>query len=274
MSCDEYLIADNFKIQRTPYDLDKAKILSNLSEYHRLALKRTEFWAVATDHNLSSSDASIIINVLLLSLWIVGPIRATTFFKFSDYRTVSIIHSQIQHNEKDTFAECSDDSLAITSKFYKEIFRIYKKDKRLQTAIVNTYFGCVTFQWKVAFICFSAALETMLMYGRGPGITKRLAKTYACLTEQTKRQRNKAYRQFIKLYGIRSRIIHGEYRWLKKPDRNLTHLSNFSDLLRRLWRIVLSSKEYCRELEKGDEKRRLLFGKIEAGYIPPKVKII
>jgi len=100
-----------------------------------------------------------------------------------------------------------------------------------------------------------------------------LAKTYACLTEQNKRKKDKAYREFIKLYGIRSRIIHGQYRGLGEPDRNLIRLSAFSSLLRKLWVSILSSKVHCREFEYGDVRRKRYFMKIEGKYNPPKVRI-
>lgn len=273
MNRDSYQVARGLTIKRTPYDLEKSKVLSNISEYHRLALRRTEFWAVATDPGISPKEASTVINILLLSLWIAGPIRVTTFFKIMDYQTASILHDQFQHNRKDTFLECTDALLDRASSFYDQLLRIYRKNRRLQTAIVNTYFGCVTVQWKVAFICFSAALETMLSYERGLGITKRLGQSYACLTETKRRSRNRVYRQFIKLYGIRSRIIHGQSRWLRKADRNLTLLSAFSALLRNLWQVVLSNREYWRELEHGDKLRKLFYGRFETGYVAPKVKI-
>ena len=273
MDPDDFLISDNLRIARTPYDLDKAKILLSLSEHDRLALKRTEFWAIVDEKGLSSADAYITINTLLLAFHIVGPIRATTFFKFQDYKTVSVFHERFYYNKKDTFIRCGDHELRRTSAFCNELLRIYRRNKRLQTAMVNTYFAGVTRQWKVAYICLSGALETMLTYESGSGITKRLAKTYACLTEQTKRKRNAVYRRFISLYGIRSRIIHGKYRGLGNRDRNLTLLSEFSGLLRKLWQTVLSNKEHCRELEKGDDKRKAYFAKLERKYQPPQVKI-
>ncbi|NQU03924.1 MAG: hypothetical protein HQ589_07240 [Syntrophaceae bacterium] len=271
MDSDDFLISDNLRIDRKPYDLDKAKILLRLSEHDRLSLKRTEFWAIVDEKGLSSADAYI--KTLLLAFHIVGPIRATTFFKFQDYKTVSVFHERFYYNEKDTFIRCGVQELRQTSAFCNELLRIYRRNKRLQTAMVNTYFACVTRQWKVAYICLSAALETMLTYESSPGITKRLAKTYACLTEQTKRKRNGVYRRFISLYGIRSRIIHGKYRGLRNRDRNLTLLSEFSDLLRKLWQTVLSNKEHCRELEKGDDNRKAYFAKLERKYQPPQVKI-
>jgi hypothetical protein len=273
MGREDYQIARDLIIKRTPYDFEKAKVLSNISEYHRLALKRTEFWAVATDQNLSDKDASIVINTFLLALWTAGPVRVTTFFKIMDYRTASIFHDQFHHNTKDTFLDCTDALLERTSSFYADLLRIYKRNGRLQTAMVNTYFGCVTVQWKVAFICFSAALETILSYHRGPGVTRRLAKSYACLTELKKRNRDKVYREFIRLYGIRSRIVHGENRLLRDPDRNLSLLSTFSALLRNLWQVTLLTKGYCRELEHGDKKREGFFKQIEAGYQAPRMRI-
>jgi len=278
MSPDNFIISDHLRIAKTPYNLDKAKMLPGLSEHHRQSLKRTQYWAIVDGKGVNTSDdASICINTLLLAFQIAGPIKATTFFKFEDYKLVTIIHTQFQHNEKDTFIRCGIDELKQTSGHYKELFRIYRRNQRLQTAMLYSYYACTTKQWKVAFIFLSAALEAMLTYKptkKDKGVTKRLAKAYACLTEDKKRQRNKGYRQAIKLYGIRSRIIHGEIRGLRNPDRNLKLLSEFSGILRKLWQRVLSNKTICRELEKGDQKRRLFFKNLEAGYNEPYVKLV
>lgn len=274
MATNDFIISDHLRIAKKPYDLDKAEKVTGLSEYHRTRLKITPYWAIVDGNGVNSEDASIFINALLLAFQVVGPIKATTFFKFEDYKLATIIHTQFHHNEKDTFVNCGIDELTQTSSIYRQLLRIYKSNKRLQTAMVNSYYACTTYQWKVGYICLSAALEAMLTYKRGLGITKRLAKSYACLTEHKKSQRNKAYRQMIKLYGIRSRIMHGETRGLRNPDRNLQLLSEFSGVLRKLWQTVLSNKDICRELEKGDQKRRLFFKTIEAGYNEPYVKII
>ena len=138
----------------------------------------------------------------------------------------------------------------------------------------------MTTRWQVAFMSFSSAVEAILTYNKGGGITKRLAKSYACLTERKKRERNKEYRRFIELYGIRSDIIHGRVHRLRKTQkksveaRRIEYLIDFSNLLRKLWIGVLSNKSAITELEKKDSSREVFFQKVEKGYSPPKVKII
>jgi len=146
MACEDYRIADNLVIKRDPYDLEKVKVLTTLSEHDRLSLKRTNFWVVVTGSDITSSEATILINILLLSFWIVGSLRATTFFKFFNYKEVSVYHDCFQKNEKDMFLIVTEDLLEKATSFYKALVQIHTRKKRLQTAMVNTFYGCVTIQ--------------------------------------------------------------------------------------------------------------------------------
>jgi len=149
---------------------------------------------------------------------------------------------------------------------------IYIARKRNWNSLVLTFNGCSTVHWQVAFICFSAAVEGILTYEKGPGIAERLAKSFACLTEKTKKKRDSAYRAFKHSYGIRSDIMHGRIVYsMVRGTVKLRELVKSSNLLRNLWKVILSSGSIMNELEKNDLERRNWFAKIEHGYNPPKI---
>ncbi|MBS1113944.1 MAG: hypothetical protein H6Q92_1707 [Nitrospirae bacterium] len=55
-----------------------------------------------------------------------------------------------------------------------------------------------------------------------------------------------------------------------RGEAKLRELVKFSNLLRKLWKIILSSQSWINELEKNDAERKVWFAKIEHGYQPPK----
>ncbi len=157
-------------------------------------------------------------------------------------------------------------------KIINRLKAIYINRKRLWNSLVLTFNGCTTIHWQVAFMCFSTAVEGILTYDKGPGITKRLAKSFVCLTKKTKNQRDAAFSRFKHSYDIRSDILHGRIvnSTMQGQDK-LKELANFSNLLRILWKVVLSSNEIIDELEKDDNSRKVWFSNIEYGYEPPKI---
>lgn len=224
-------------------------------------------------------NQSNIIILFLLGLWLEIPTKTHVklIFKYSinsdsEFKSLIRCLDHFHWIEGQATDDINIANLESALRNVRLIFPIVKKQKRLRDALVFTASGCMSFRWQIAFISFSAAVETILTYKDGPGITKRLAKSCSCLTEKTKRNRNYEYRRFIKLYGIRSDIIHGRIHRIKNTKR-LELLTNFSNLLRKLWICILIDKSVLKELEKKDSNRGIFFKKIEAGYTPPHVKI-
>lgn len=117
-------------------------------------------------------------------------------------------------------------------------------------------------------ICHAAAAEALLTYATGPGITRRLSISYACLVETKPADRDRAFREFADLYRARSDIMHGRTHNVARADR-LPTLARFGDILRSLWRAVLSSPALIQALEGTDAQRQVWFAAQEAGYSPP-----
>jgi len=225
---ESFVFDSNVEIKKNPYDLNKAKNLIGLSQYALEECRNTQFWVVVSG-NISSDSASILVYSLLISLWAAGPVKVFTKYKFRDYNNVIIIHDYFHHNRYINYKNANADILLISKKYYAYFKQIAKRNRRLNTALVTMFFGFISYQWKVAFICFSSALEAILTYDQGKGITKRLAKSYASFTEIKKIKRNKEYRNFINLYTLRSDIMHGKDRKFKNVNKNLWTSPNFVD---------------------------------------------
>lgn len=216
------------------------------------------------------------INIFLLALWVAVPTRTHVKFRFhlpndSGYSgRASRYLDRFQWIKVQVSDQIETGQLEEASCYMDVISSVYTSYKRLYNSLVLTHQGCTTTSWQTAFICFSAATEGILTYSDKSGITKRLAKSFACLTKTTKRERDEAYVRFFHSYKIRSDIIHGRAYYMRDPDVNLKELATFSDLLRELWRSVLSSKIVLMELEKSDAEREIWFTGAERNYFPPK----
>jgi hypothetical protein len=171
-------------------------------------------------------------------------------------------------------AEKIDNNLITkVNQYVSSIMSIYLDRKRLYNSLILNLSGIFSISWQVAFICFSAAMEAILTYSKGRGITERLAKSFACFTESDKSKRDLAYNKFVDLYKVRSDIMHGRAMDYFNANNNLKNLNGFEILLRKVWQTILASKDFILELEKSDTEREKFFANIEKGYQPPNVKI-
>jgi hypothetical protein len=92
-----------------------------------------------------------------------------------------------------------------------------------------------------------------------------LAKSYARVTQLDKANRDAAFREFSGLYSVRSGIMHGRTHKVAATEQ-LPTLARFQEVLRRLWRTVLSSPELKAALEDTDRERKTHFQVLEHGY--------
>jgi len=273
----------NLKLVRH-YDLPDLHGLENdLGRSERDIIRSAPHWLSFEYEETDIFDESEIVILFLIALWLSVPTKTHVrlIFKFS---------TDNQAGKERGIIRCLDHFQWINKQISKDIKTeqieeayvniqllepIILKRKRLWNALILTAAGCMTTMWQVAFMNFSSAVETILTYKKVGGITKRLAKSYACLTERNKRERNKEYRRFIKLYGVRSDIVHGRIHNLRKTpnksveERRIEYLINFSNLLRKLWNCLLSNKSIVTDLEKKDSLREVFFQKVEKGYSPP-----
>ena len=202
----------NLKIIRFSDSPDLQGLENDLSGLERDIIRSCTHWlSFEYEENKTFNQSNIVI-LFLTGLWLSIPTKTHVrlIFKFSAKNQV--VREQSLVRCMDHFQWISGQaSKTIRTKQIEEAFEnvqllepIILKKKRLWNALVLTSAGCMTIRWQVAFMNFSSAIETILTYKKGAGITKRLAKSYACLTERNKRERNKEYRRFIKLYSNNS----------------------------------------------------------------------
>jgi len=117
----------------------------------------------------------------------------------------------------------------------------------------------VSRDWQAAFICFAAAAEALLTYSREPGLTDRLARSYAKLVARSQPAAKRAQEQFKRLYALRSDIVHGRSYERRRSSHNVRELVAFSNVLRRLWGAVLANPDLRSHLEGDDKHREKLF---------------
>lgn len=253
----------SYKIE---YNLEDDGYIISKIEYSDIA--RCQHWLII-DNQKSQLNKKIILNTLLLAFWIISPNEVSYKFIFDDSKPgCKHVLSRFQYNKMDTNKiEYTINDLQKIKEYFSMLEIITLTNGRLQTALSNTFQGCVSFNWKTEFLLYSAAIEAMLTYKKGYGITERLSKSYAYTVETDFVKRKQEYDDFKFLYNIRSEIMHGNVN-NNHPDDNLLNLSKFANILRRLWQIILSNLYLINILEKPDLEREKHFKTIEAKFIP------
>jgi len=215
-------------------------------------------------------------NLVLLSLWLVKPTKTHIAFRFKlgiDPDTSGAGCARLLDRFQwipDTTEPAFDTSdLQTAATYYRVLAAVNGAGGRLSDALVLTFSGCVARHWQVALVCFAAAVETVLTFDSSSGITKRLAKTYACLMESEPSRRDAAFIEFRKLYAVRSDVVHGRTGNIAAAER-LPMLASFANIVRRLWRAVLQSHGLIPILEKADDQRRVYIETLYSGYVPPR----
>jgi len=212
-----------------------------------------------------------IVNLVLLSLWLVKPLRTHVDVRFELWANGSCttkLLEPFQWISTDTHDPIDDADLQSAAKYYPALLELSRNRGRLNDALVLTLAGCTANRWQVAFVCYAAAAETLLTYSEGSGLTNRLAMAYACLVESQPNARDTAFSRFKDLYSIRSDIVHGRGHRLQASDR-LPLLSEFIGMLRKLWKVVVSSAPLMVELEGQDAQREIYLRAKCFGYWRP-----
>ena len=239
-----------------------------ISKYELNDVSICHNWVIIDLDKINLED-EIILNTLLIAFWIYSSNKISFKYIFNDYEQSCYKNfSRFEFNEKDiNKSEYTLYELTKIKEYFNLLVSITQANGRVHTAISNTFQGCVAFNWKTAFLLYSAAIEALLTYKRGYGITKRLSKSYACLVETDFTKRKQEYTNFSDLYKIRSYIMHGSIND-SSPDDNLINLSKFADVLRKLWQTILSDSNIVNILEKQDSDRGIFFNKLETGFSP------
>ena len=252
---------------RMPYGYSKF-----LSVDDKLEIQSCKHWLEFLPSKSENLSANATINCFLFLLWLHKPTETHIKMFFENLKQEKRLHRILSRyvwidSEVNYSIETKD--LIKVRDDVDSILRIIRNNKRLFTSLTLTIRGCTAKHWHVAFICYSAAIEGLLTYSKDVGITKRLAKTYACLTKVTKLDRDKAHEIFKKTYNIRSDIMHGRAYIFNDQKSNLNELITLSNILREIWKTILTSENYINEFDKDDDMKKVFFNKIENNYIEP-----
>jgi len=242
-----------------------------LSEWDKSVISTSPCWLVVNDKAPKYISSSRIYNLFSLSVWTLSPTELEIRYKLKERDGVTLIFDRFMYNGVDKNKnEYELDDLNEIKEYFKSFVKILRTNKRLLLALDSTFRGCTSYYWKVAFLMYAAALEAVLTYSRERGITRRLAKSYACIMSDKNPIRDKLYREFYYLYDIRSEIMHGSYK-KRRSRSSMKNLSRISVLVRMMWQKILSDKKILIELEKNDSQREMFFKSIIGNYSSPKI---
>lgn len=215
------------------------------------------------------------VNLALVALWLVKPTRSHVAFRFElGHEAAAAEKGRFRLFDRfawvpgATHDEFEDSDLQSVSSHYPALRDICCAGGRLSNALMLTLAGCWSHHWQPALICHAAAAEAILTYATGPGITNRLATSYACLVETQANARDAAFIEFRELYSVRSDIMHGRTHKVPESER-LPILARFQGTLRTLWGYVLSSPQLITVLDGTDSLREAWFLSLQCGYTPP-----
>jgi len=271
---ENFLEIPGIEIRRRHQAFDLQGLDEGLSDSQKNELFYADHWLVFDSHTSAKPSPSEMVNLFLLSLWLARATKANVQFRFEVNQDPTDNTVGTTWIYKDTFSwvpetvsnEVVLDDLRKTADFFATMHSLVISDRRLDYALFLTYAGCVAHNWAVALVCFCSAAEALLTYSTGRGLTRRLAKSFACLTETEKSKRDQAYKEFSETYSVRSDVTHGRL-YLRSDLDRLNTLARFEDVLRKLWKVVLNS--HVSVLEGDDLQRQTFFEQLQAGYSPP-----
>ncbi|MBI2204714.1 MAG: hypothetical protein HYU41_12765 [Candidatus Rokubacteria bacterium] len=221
-------------------------------------------------HGMLSASESL--NTFLLALWLVQPTRTQIKLRFmespNDKPSVVRILDRFQWiRGQVSDADISDERLASLEGLLPRLRAAYLQGGRLRNALVLTFRACVSADWQAAFICWAGALESLLTYERGAGLTARLAAAHQRLLDCSGMPADDSVAQFKAMYDLRSTILHGRSYDRDQNADNLNDLAKCSDMVRGAWRAILvssKSDELICVLESDDDVRKRFFTAGEA----------
>jgi hypothetical protein len=263
-SGDDYPLRDGMRIIRPPtdfrWDTDSARYF--LSEEERENARSSDHWIEIDQPSHDTASAASKINMFLIALWVVRPSLTHVSMRFEqgpDGLSIVRILERFQWIKDQLHPDIKQEHLASARAIVPALLRIHEERGRLSNALSLTFRGCISKDWQSSFICFAAALEGLLNYGRSVGVTERLANAYSKLLARYGESAPDDRQRFTKLYNVRSEIVHGRAYERESSLRNLTDLTDCSDLLRKVWRIVLEHEPVLEVLEQDDTVREVFF---------------
>lgn len=273
-SGDDWILHHDIKIVRKRTRPDLQGLEKTLGEDERRALDSVKHWLeFGWNQGNDVFSAAEIVNVSLLSLWLSQPTPTHVSIRF-EFDVGNTSKSRIRLLDRFQWLESTaekkldDADLTLASQLFTPLLDHCRARSRLNNAAILTMAGCWANAWQTALICHSAALEALLTYSKGGGLTQRLATVYACLVGTDAPSRNAAFREFKQIYGARSDIMHGRMHEIAAAER-LPLVGRIQAVTRTLWRQILQTPSLATTLEETDAVRKEHFMALCNGYVPP-----
>jgi hypothetical protein len=186
---DQFELAKVGKIQRFQNIPDLSNFNTHLTEFDKDDLRYVTHWLLFEQKDNEVLNESEKINIFLLALWIASPTKTQVKLSLKsseNMHTVSRYLDRFQCNISYSIDKIDNELLTRINEYIDSIIIIYLPRKRLYNSLLLNLCGNFSISWQVTFICFSSAMEAILTYSEGPGITKRLAKSFACSRKHKK----------------------------------------------------------------------------------------
>ena len=260
---ENFQLGSGFDIQQTPdFPWDNRTVQHYLSEEERERCGDARHWLSVLQPAQDAVSAAARVNAFLLTLWIVRPTLshvAVRFAKSSDGVEVTRVLERFIWIKDQAYLDVETAHLDVVRRLLGPLLSVYGNRKRLRNALALTFRGCTSRDWQSAFVCFSVAAEAMLTYSRELDSNEALAATYKKLSDRYGATSPTSVRKFKRLYQLRSEIVHGRAYQRERSPQNLIDLTEFSNLLRELWRLTLEHSDVLEALEGADAARREFF---------------
>jgi hypothetical protein len=261
---ENFQLGSGLEIQQTPdIPWDNRTVQHYLSEEERELCRSTRHWLSVLQPAQDPVSAAARVNAFLLTLWIVRPTLshvAIRFAKSPDGLEVTRVLERFIWIKDQAYVDVETAHLGVVRKLVGPLLSVYGNRKRLRNALALTFRGCTSRDWQSAFVCFSVAAETMLTYSRELDSSEALAATYKKLAKRYGTTSRSSVRKFKRLHELRAEIVHGRAYQLERSPQNLVDLTEVSNLLRELWRLVLEHADGLEALEADDDARKVFLG--------------
>jgi len=241
----EMQLADGLWIR----SLDPEPILTQhkdvLSDLDVAYCRQERHWLCADLPASSTLGEAEVMNLFVLALWAHKPAQVLLAYRFQTQPAGPATRLLDRLTREHVDSEVTDADLEVASSYLAILRKMVIASPRAKATLLLTLHGRTAHAWQVAFICFAAALESALTYfGERDGqITERLARAYVAIIDPPAERREEIHKEFKRLYGVRSKIVHEAAYDRKDAQKNLDDLAKLTDLLRSLWRVACRSEE-------------------------------
>jgi len=274
LDCSRFEVAPNVQIVHSETLPDLSHLELELSGHDRLELQSVSHWVEVRWEDSLGPSPSECINLVLLALWMAGPMRTRVVVRFELERNGGA-SSRVRHHldqfnwaDRDARRRFDTTDLRPVPNFFSLLSRVRARDNRMVHAAILTHAGCMAHRWDVALVCDAAAAEAALTYSKGRGLTERLAQAYACLVATDGEEQALAHQEFRALYSARSDVMHGRGYDIPQAERT-PMVARFEEVLRRIWRSIADSTRAEHALESTDAGRERFFSHLRGGWSPP-----